>query len=251
MSGPLAGRRIVVTRAAGQAGRLSQLLVDQGATVVEVPVIAIVDPDDGGEALQAALREVWDWVVVTSPNGADRAVAAAGGRAAAFALAWAVIGPGTAEALSHHGITAALVPERSVAEALLEAFPLPPSDHVGRVLVAQAEQARPVLAAGLRERGWDVTTAVAYRTIAVRPPADALVRARGADAIAFTSGSTVKSFLAGAGRDALPPVVAAIGPVTAEVARAHGIDVAAVADTYTLDGLVAALAEAVGGARPA
>ena len=126
------------------------LLEAEGATVLSVPTIAIEDPPDGGEALRAALADVWDWVVVTSPNGAERAVAAAGGRAAALAVPWAVVGPGTAEALGRHGIRAALVPDRFVAEGLLEVFPAPPPDRVGRVLVAQAEAARPVLAEGLR-----------------------------------------------------------------------------------------------------
>ena len=75
----LAGRRVVIARAGDQIGRLRELLVAEGAEVIEVPTIAVVDPDDGGAALRTSMRDLWDWVVVTSPNGAERAVAAAGG----------------------------------------------------------------------------------------------------------------------------------------------------------------------------
>ncbi|HEY8092770.1 MAG TPA: uroporphyrinogen-III synthase [Acidimicrobiales bacterium] len=242
--GRLAGRRIVIARAAEQAGRLRVLLEAEGATVLSVPTIAIADPPDGGEALRAALTEVWDWVVVTSANGAERAVAAAGGRAAALAGPWAVVGPGTAEALARHGIRAALVPDRFVAEGLLEVFPAPPLDRVGRVLVAQAEAARPVLSEGLRAGGWEVVVVVAYRTVAARP-ADAVLAAAGtADAIAFTSGSSVDAYVRAAGAAALPPVVVAIGPVSAAAAARHGI-AAAVADPHSLEGLVEATVAAL------
>jgi uroporphyrinogen-III synthase len=187
--------------------------------------------------------DVWDWVVVTSPNGADRAVAAAGGRAAALAVRWAVVGPGTADALAGHGIHAALVPDRFVAEGLLDAFPAPPAG--GRVLLAQAEAARPVLSDGLRARGWEVRTVVAYRTVPVVPPAEVLRSASGADAIAFTSGSTVDAFVAAAGIGAVPAAVVTIGPVTTAAAVGHGLTVAAEADPHTLEGLVEAVVGAL------
>ena len=193
--------------------RLRALLEAEGAEVLQVPTIKVEDAPDGGAALRAALLEVWDWVVVTSANGADRAVAAAGGRAAAAALPWAVVGPGTADALEAHGIHPSLVPERFVAEGLLEAFPAPPHQRPGRVLVAQAEAARPVLVDGLRARGWEVDAVVAYRTVPVRPADDVLAAARDADAVAFTSGSTVDGYVGAAGTGSLPPVVVAIGPV--------------------------------------
>jgi uroporphyrinogen-III synthase len=237
----LAGRRVVVTRATEQAGRLTALLEAAGATVVEVPTIAFVDPPDGGVALRSALSEPWDWVVVTSPNGARRAVAAAGGRASALSLAWAVVGPGTAEALLAAGVRPALVPERFVAEGLLEAFPPPPVEGSGRVLLAQAEAARPVLAEGLRERGWEVTSVVAYRTVEVHPTEDQVASTLDADAVAFTSASTVRGFAGALDLDRPIPPVVAIGPVTADAARALGLDVAAVAEPHTLEGVVDAL----------
>jgi uroporphyrinogen-III synthase len=242
--GRLSGRTVVIARAAEQSGRLRELLVTEGATVVEVPTIAIVPPQDGGGRLREALRDLWDWVVVTSPNGAERAVAAAGGRAAALALRWAVVGPGTADALGRLGIRAALVPTRFVAEGLVEVFPDPPPGG-GRVLLAQAEAARPVLADGLRARGWEVSTVVAYRTLPVTPPPELLRAAVSADAIAFTSGSTVDGYVRAAGVGAVPPVVVAIGPVTSAAVVGHGLAVDAEADPHSLAGLVEATVAAL------
>jgi uroporphyrinogen-III synthase len=243
--GRLAGRRVVVTRAGEQVGRLRELLVAEGADVVEVPTIAVVDAADGGEGLRAAMRDLWDWVVVTSPNGAERAVAAAGGRAAAHAVRWAVVGPGTADALSAHGIRPALVPERFVAEGLLEVFPRPPAEGGGRVLVAQAAAARPVLVEGLRAAGWEVAAVVAYRTVPLVPPPEQLAAAATADAVLFTSGSTVDAFVRVAGVDGAAGRVVVIGPVTAAAAERNGLEVAAVASPHSLEGLVSATVEAL------
>ena len=94
--------------------------------MIEVPTIAVVDRARRRRALRAAMRDLWDWVVVTSPNGAERGGRRSRGRAAAHALRWAVVGPGTAEALAA-GDPAALVPDRFVAEGLLdEASPAGP-----------------------------------------------------------------------------------------------------------------------------
>jgi uroporphyrinogen III methyltransferase/synthase len=238
VTGPLADRTVVVTRATEQAGRLVSRLTELGATVVEAPTIGIADPLDGGTALAAAVHALdrYDWVVLTSPNGVERFLRAAGGRP--FHGKVAAVGPGTAHALTSAGLPPALVPARFVAEGLLAVFP--PGD--GRVLLAQAEAARPVLADGLRSAGWQVDAIVAYRTVPVAPPAAVVARARGADAIMFTSGSTVAGYVS-AGLDAVPPVVVCIGPVTADAATAAGLNVAAVAAEHTIDGLVAAVVE--------
>jgi len=154
----------------------------------------------------------------------------------------AAVGPGTAGALAARGVIADLVPASAVAEALVEAFPA----GAGRVLLPQAAAARPVLADGLRAKGWTVEVVEAYRTVPARPTDDALAAAAKADAIAFTSSSTVTSWLAlGA---TLPPVVACIGPVTAATAATHGVPVTVVATEHTVDGLVNALVGALGAA---
>jgi uroporphyrinogen-III synthase len=153
----------------------------------------------------------------------------------------AASGPATAAALADRRIVADLVPDRFVAEGLLEAFPGGP----GRVLLARAEVARDVLPDGLAAAGWEVDVVDAYRTVPATVTADQLDAIAGADAITFTSSSTVEQFVAAAGTDRLPPVVACIGPVTAETARNLGITVHVEATEHTIAGLVAALTAAL------
>lgn len=230
-------KKVVVPRAAHQAGALSERLRAAGLEPLEVPVIAIEEPEDGGAALRSALANLdsYDWLVVTSTNAASRIVAPMSRTRVA------AIGPGTADSLRRAGVSVDLVPSRNVAEGLLSEMPAGP----GRVLLPQADRARPVLARGLREKGWTVDAVVAYRTAPIKPSSDLLNAATSADAIAFTSASTVTSYFEAAGSDAIPAVVVCIGPVTAEAARASGIDVSAVAEPHTLDGLVTAVARAV------
>jgi uroporphyrinogen III methyltransferase/synthase len=265
---PLFGRRVVVTRARAQASELVDRLAELGAATVEAPAIVVRDPADGGAGLRAAAARLgtYDWVVVTSPNGARRlleAVRSAGGDARSFGRArLAAIGPGTAEELAAGNLVADLVPPQFVAESLVESFPdaarpaaLPAGEPVapedgwrqgrGRVLLARAAVARDVLPEGLRAKGWHVDVVEAYRTEPV-PLDETTARAIGdADVVTFTSSSTVINFL-----DALrgapvpvtpPPVVAAIGPVTAATARDAGLEVAVEAPVHTIEGLVGAL----------
>ncbi len=240
---PLFGKRVVVTRTREQASQLVVALRDAGAEPVEVPVIEVVEPADQGSALAAAARQlhIYDWVVLTSPNGARRlleAVATSGGDGRWFAgTKLAAIGPGTAAALTKRGLRADLVPERFVAEALLEAFPSGP----GRVLLARAEVARDVLPDGLEAKGWDVHVVDAYRTLPVPQTESARVALQDADVITFTSSSTVERFVEAFGVDAVPPVVACIGPITADTARAYGLTVDVEAEVHSIRGLVTAL----------
>jgi uroporphyrinogen III methyltransferase/synthase len=240
---PLFGRRVVVTRTREQASALAAALRAAGAEPVEVPVIEVADPLDGGAALRAAAARLaaYDWVVLTSPNGARRllaAVAADGGDARRFGGARiAAIGPGTAAALAVGGLRADLVPERFVAEALLEAFPAGP----GRVLLARAEVARDVLPDGLRAAGWAVDVVDAYRTVAAAPSDATAAALAAADVVTFTSSSSVDRFLEAFGAGAVPQVVACIGPVTAATARQRGLTVTVEAEVHSVAGLVAAL----------
>jgi uroporphyrinogen III methyltransferase/synthase len=242
---PLLGRRVVVTRAREQASDLVARLTALGAATIEVPAIAVHDPADGGKALAAAVDRLaagdYAWLVVTSPNGARRVLAALRDRGrdarALGGVRLAAIGPGTADVLAAANLVADLVPSRFVAESLVEAFPA----GDGRVLLARAAVARDVLPDGLAAKGWDVEVVDAYRTEPVAlDPARAAALAE-AEVVTFTSSSTVTNFLAAAGRDAVPPVVAAIGPVTAATARDAGLTVDVEAAVHTIDGLVEAL----------
>jgi uroporphyrinogen III methyltransferase/synthase len=244
---PLFGKRVIVTRAREQASGLVERLHELGAATVELPVIEIGEPADGGAALREAARRVgdYDWVAFTSANAVTRFFAALGdGGSDTRALAGArvaAIGPGTADALAAAGVRADLVPERFVAESLLAAFPPGP----GRVLLPRAAVARDALPAGLTERGWSVDVVEAYRTVVGRPAVEALGAAAAAHAVTFTSSSTVTNYLAVAGDLPIPPVVACIGPITAETARAAGLTVDVVAAEHTIDGLVTALVDAL------
>jgi uroporphyrinogen III methyltransferase/synthase len=247
---PLFGQRVVVTRARDQASALKVRLLEAGASVVELPTIAIDDPADGGEALRraAAKARSYDWIVLTSANGADRFVRCLHDARDLGGVQVAAIGPGTADVLAKANIRADLVPTRYVAEALVEEFPAP-GPAGGRVLLARAEVAREVLPDGLRALGWSVDVVDAYRTRAEMPSGVALEAAATADIITFTSSSTVERFLEIAGPDRVPPVVACIGPVTAATARRNGLTVDVEAQVHSIDGLVDAVIEAVVGER--
>lgn len=244
---PLFGRTVVVTRAREQASDLRARLTALGAVVVELPAIEVEPlpvavPDLGGFA----------WLVFTSVNGVDgffaRGLTPAGRDARALAgLRVAAIGPGTAAALARHGIVVDLVPERFVAESLLDAFPAPAAAGE-RVLLARAEQARDVLPDGLGARGYTVEVLSVYRTVTAAPDPEALarVRAGGVDAVTFTSSSTVRNFHDLVGPLDPAPAVVSIGPVTSATAVALGLTVDREATEHTIDGVVEALVGLLG-----
>ncbi len=243
---PLFGRRVVVTRARAQSSSLLARLRELGAATVEIPAIRIDEPSDGGAALRAAVDRLadpadgYDWVVVTSPNGARRLLAACRDARAFGAARVAAIGPGTAAALEEGNVVADLVPERFVAEGLLDAFPPGP----GRVLIPRAAEARDVLPDGLREAGWEVDVVEAYRTVQGRPSDAELEAVAAADVVTFTSSSTVTNFLAVC--DTVPRIVACIGPITAATARERGLTVDIEATEHTVDGLLDAMIAVLG-----
>jgi uroporphyrinogen-III synthase len=257
--GPLTGATVVVTRTRAQASSLVDRLTGEGASVVELPVIAVEDAVDGGEALRhsadQATAGAYDWLVFTSTNAASRFLARLGDRPVPRATRWAAVGPGTAATLARGGHPADLVPATSVAEALTDA--LPGRSHrtgepsTGRVLFPRAESVRGVLASGLRAKGWVVDEVVAYRTVAGSPQPDAVAVASRADAVAFTSSSTVERTVELLGIDKVPPVVVSIGPITSASVVVAGLSVTAEAVEPTIDGLVAAVVTALDrGANP-
>jgi uroporphyrinogen-III synthase len=248
-AGPLAGRRIIVTRAARQSGGLQERLERQGAEVLLLPTIEIVPPNSYAPLDDALLHaSEFQWLVVTSAN----AVRVIGERLAALGLTpqllkdmqGAAVGRATADALRDLGLAIELVPERAVGEALADAL----ADRVRgqRVLLVRAAVARDVVPAVLAAVGASVTIVDAYRTVV---PADAVKRARAIfggerlpDAVVFTSGSTVMHLidvLREAGLS-FPVQVAcvSIGPVTSAALRDARLAVAAEAGTASLDALV-------------
>jgi uroporphyrinogen III methyltransferase/synthase len=162
----------------------------------------------------------------------------------------AAIGPGTAAALRERGLIADVVPERSVAEALVEA--LEPVPVQGKpVLVARAAEARDLLPDALRERGAAVDVVALYETVAEPPDPDVVEAARTADYLTFTSSSTVRNFVSAlGGRRPDSSRVISIGPVTSAAAREAGLEVAVEASRHDVDGLLEALLEDASGAEP-
>ena len=232
---PLAGRRIVTTR--DEPGELDRLLEEHGADVVNVPLIEIADPPDGGAALlrELARLDEYDWLVVTSRHGATRVVAAA----QRARVRTAAIGTATADVLAGGiGRPVDLVPPVQSGPALVEAFP----PGRWRVLVAQADRATAVVADGLAARGCEVVACTAYVTRLRTPSAAEAAAATSADALALASGSAAQAWSDAIGT-AVPPVVAAIGPATAAVAADVGLKVTAVATDHSLRGLVQVLVD--------
>jgi uroporphyrinogen III methyltransferase / synthase len=244
---PLRGRTVAVTRARAQSSGLARRLQELGASVVQAPTIR-TQPLPGPAPELAS----YDLVCFTSPNAVEALFArlAAAGEdlpasdrdARAFAgVRLAAIGPGTARALAEHGLVADIVPERSVAESLLQALADVP---VERALVARAKEARDVLPDALRARGAEVDVLALYETVAEPLPPRALEQARGADYITFTSSSTVRFFLdAAGGAGGLSPEtrIVSIGPVTSETLREHGLAPHVEAEDHDVDGVVRAL----------
>jgi uroporphyrinogen-III synthase len=247
---PLAGQRVVVTRSRAQASSLVERLTALGATTVELPVIAVEAAPDGGVGLaEAATRLVggtYAWVAFTSVNAVGGLLAALDPHRPPDGVQWAAVGPGTARALTAGGFPPDLVPPSSVSDQLAEAFPAAPPTG-GAVLFPRAETVRGALADGLRAKGWVVDEVVAYRTVTGAPDTRAAADARGAEAVAFTSSSTVDRTIELLGVEGVPPVVVTIGPVTSASARAAGLQVAAEATEATIDGLAAAVVSALGG----
>jgi uroporphyrinogen-III synthase len=205
--------KVVVTRPRDQAGPLVRRLEELGHEVVECPLIEI---EPFGEPVEVG---GYEWVIVTSPNGARELVSHASGPLPKVAA----VGPGTAETLRELGVEPAFVPSVSSQDGLLAEFPRPE----GRVLFAAAEGAR---RRPIEELGADFVPL--YRTRLVAPSA-----APEGDVVVLASGSAAKSFAA-LGVD-IPAV--SIGPQTTEAARVAGLRVVAEAETHDLEGLIRAV----------
>jgi uroporphyrinogen-III synthase len=206
--------KVVITRAPGQAEPLASRIQELGHEVVLCPLIRI--DRIGGDLVELSS---YDWVIVTSPNGADELLNRARGQAARLAA----IGPGTAATLLRRGVAPDLVPEVSTQEGLLAELPRP----AGRVLFAAAEGARMAI---VHELGAHFLPL--YRTIELRPE-----RPEG-DLVVLASASAARAF--GALGANLPAV--SIGPQTSRAAREVGIRVLAEAERHDLGGLVDAVA---------
>jgi uroporphyrinogen-III synthase len=254
MSGaqPLAGKRILITRARHQAGRLAEALEAEGAEVVRLPTIEIIPPESYAP-LDAVLERIrgFDWLIVTSANGA----AALDGRMQSLRISLerlqhlqiAAIGPATAVALERIGLTVSAVPEEYVAEAVVAM--LKEKVFGKHVLLVRAAVARDIIPEELQQCGADIEVVSAYRTVV---PSDSIELARELfkagkrlpDAVTFTSSSTVDNFVAllAAAKMEMPSGLRAvsIGPVTTRTLRRHGWEPACESSPYDIPGVVEA-----------
>jgi uroporphyrinogen III methyltransferase/synthase len=252
-SRPLFGKRIAVTRTRQQAGALVDQLRALGADAYELPTIRIEPAPNKREFYQLVSdAHQYDWIVFTSPNGADAffevfyslfkdARSIGGCRIAA-------IGPATAARVRHYRFEVDLQPEKYVAEEIITAFQRETTVENLRILLARAEGAREVLATELTRLGAIVDEAVAYRTVPETNDVSggiARFRAEGADVITFTSSSTAENFAAL--NLPLPAELrtASIGPITSATMRKIGLDVDIEATTHDIPGLVAAIHDAL------
>lgn len=243
--------RVLVTRAADQAGELLSALRDAGLEPVPVPAIAIeLDPPRGDLDTAAGLLHTYRWVVITSANGA-RAILKAGERILTElgAPSWAAIGPVTTRVLEHEGIEVAFQPSQSSGVAMSAELPLRAGDQV---LVIRGDLADEDLAIALRARGAEVDDVIAYRTREApessRAPLRRAVSEGPLAAVALTSGSTVRGLLALGRAESLDVVSipsVCIGPETAEEARAAGFQILAISPTPDSAALAATTARAL------
>jgi uroporphyrinogen-III synthase len=246
----LRGKRILVTRARHQAGRLAEALEAEGAEVLRLPTIEIVPPESYAQ-LDALLEVIdsFDWLILTSAN----AVTAVADRLHFLGVPLhglqhvqiAAVGPATATAVSEMGLQIACVPEEYIAESVVAM--LKPQVAGRRVLLARAAVARDVIPEQLRQCGADIHVAEAYRTVV---PEVSIAQARALfapgsalpDAVTFTSSSTVTNFLAllGAAGIDLPAGLRAvsIGPITTATLRANHWEPAEQAIKSDIPGLV-------------
>lgn len=270
---PLAGKRVLVTRTREQAGALSDNLRAVGAQPVELPVIRIAPPGDWSpldRALHDLAAGAYDWLILTSANGVRmvlrRLDALGQGPQALAAVRIATIGPATAAALESYGLSAGLVPDEYIAEGVARALRQEAARQGRalsgqRMLLARAAEARQVLVNELEREGVRVEVVAAYQTLPVARDDErgreviALVRQQQLDVVTFTSSSTVHHFmhwlsqaapdiailLAYPGRQPVRPLIACIGPITAQTARDYGLEVGVVAREFTTAGLIEAL----------
>jgi uroporphyrinogen-III synthase len=249
---PLAGRRVLVTRALHQAGKLSEGLRALGAEPVEVPVLEIRSPSSY-EAIDDALTRLdqFDWLILTSANTvrafAERAAELGLPLAPLKALKVAAIGEATADAARMQGLPVTLIPGAYVAEAMVDALAKHASGQ--KFLLARAEVARDVIPDALRAAGAKVDVVDAYRNVMPEAAPDLLREAlqQKIDATTFTSSSSV-THLAEAARRAgivfpFAEVAAiSIGPITSKTLREAGWEPAIEANPHDISGLISAVA---------
>ena len=246
--GPLAGRRIVVTRPSTASRQVISKLRGLGAEVIDSPLIRV----EYVEAELSGPRSDHDWMVFTSLHGVEGLVLQLErqGLDARFfgAARIAAVGPKTAACLERVGIRADLIPGEHRAQALVEAIGAEAKSGE-RVLFPCGTLAVDEVSDGLTRLGMEVQTLHVYDTL-LQPPNDAALDAfrRGVDAVLLYSPSAARS-LASCTVDLDGVQILCVGPTTANAARAVGLFVYGVPDVYGDEGMIASLLEMAGAPR--
>ena len=252
---PLAGKRVVVTRALEQSQSLVEALREAGAQPVLLPLVAFA-PTDNPTALDACLKNDarFDWVFFTSQN----ALRAVQQRCAALDLAVtqafagvkiAAVGPATAEAVADAGLTVNFIPQIHTGVALAEE--LSTQEKGKRVFLPRSDRANPELIEVLNRHGWQVTPVVAYKTVSPNsdsPETQQSLLRDGADAILFFSPSAVHHLREHLGAQRFrefshQSIFVAIGPVSENALKAEGVDRILLAADATVAAAVVTLAD--------
>ena len=253
---PLFGRRVVVTRTREQASDLVAQLEEQGAEVLEYATIHI-EPVDDYRIVDAAIAEIgrYQWLLFTSINAVThffRRLFALGHDSRLLSgVSIAVVGKATADELGKYGLKADLMPDKFTGEGLAEAL-LQTGMRGSRILLPRALRASGILPEMLADAGAHVTIAPVYRNVPLPDHGEALrdqLLEGSIDAITFTSSSTVTNFLSlidAASGDELrrllgKTAIAAIGPITADTIRNHGLPVDIQPERYTINDMVRAI----------
>ncbi len=258
---PLAGKRVVITRAASQSSELFEKLTKRGAIPISLPLVSFAAPEDYAP-LDAALLEweQFDWVLFTSANAVHAVVARRGdlGRnlnPAGKVPRVAAVGPATQEEAERAGLSVAYLARTHLGVALAEE--LGERLRAQRVFLPRSDRANPDLPAALQLLGAKVTEVIAYRTL---PPSDTdqsrvkqAVRGQ-ANAVLFFSPTAVHNFAELAGREELGLLqsnlaLVAIGPVTAGALRESGVQRMVVAADTTAAAVVDALEDYFAGTQ--
>lgn len=253
------GKKIVVACSANKMSALADGLAEYGSHVVPFPVIEIKGLSDT-EALDEALSSLnrYDWIIFTSVHGViyffRRFRELLPEKGVPESLKFCVIGPATEKALNENGFKADLLPERYVAEGVVEALALYSEgldNLAGRhILLPRAKTARDVLPKALAEAGAQVEIIVCYQTVRAEPDQE-LVRnmtENPPDLFVFTSSSAVKNTLeifgiAEGKRLLHHSTVASIGPVTSETLESFGKQVEIIPKESTIESLILAIRE--------
>ena len=248
-SKPLFGKKIIVTRAKKQASYLVNLLEEQGAEVIEFPMIDIVPPQNWNDVDRAIeMLHIYNWIIFTSVNGVEfffkRLRETKKDIRELKGINIATIGEKTAKAVENYGLTVNMLPDEYKAEGIIESFEK--SDIKGKkILIPRAKDAREILPHELQKKGAEIHVVTVYETKKPEPEKVKEIKEmlnRGAiDVVTFASSGTVRNFLSIIPKYKellLKSTIACIGPITAKPLRDIGIEPQIICNKYTIEELV-------------